>query len=90
MYGKVGNSIIYQKHVNVCQTWDFFWSDMGVSKSRGTPKSSILIGLSTISNPFFEVPLFLQTAMYIYIYVNITIILCIYNCILDTTKREYS
>ena len=33
---------------------------MGVSKNNGTPKSSILIGFSTINHPF-RVPLFLET-----------------------------
>ena len=33
---------------------------MGVSKNRGTPKSSILIGISIINHPFW-VPLFLET-----------------------------
>ena len=34
--------------------------DMGVSKNRGTPKSSILIGFSIINHPF-GVPLFSDT-----------------------------
>ena len=33
---------------------------MGVSENRGTPKSSILIGISIINHPFW-VPLFLET-----------------------------
>ena len=33
---------------------------MGVSKNNGTPKSSILIGVSIINHPF-GVPLFLET-----------------------------
>ena len=32
--------------------------DMGVAKSRGTPKSSILIGFSIINHPFWDTPLF--------------------------------
>ena len=36
---------------------------MGVSRNRGTPKSSILIGFSIINHPFWGtgVPLFSQT-----------------------------
>ncbi len=34
---------------------------MGVSKNRGTPKSSILIGFSIIFTIHFGVPLFLET-----------------------------
>ena len=38
---------------------------MGVSKNNGTPKSSILIGVSTINHPFRGVfPLFLETPIY--------------------------
>ena len=36
---------------------------MGVSKNRGTPKSSILIGFSIIYHPFW-VPLFLETPIF--------------------------
>ena len=32
--------------------------DMGVSKNNGTPKSSILIGFSTINHPFGDTPIF--------------------------------
>jgi len=40
--------------------------DMGVSKNRGTPKSSILIGFSIINHPF-GIPLFFgNTHMMIY------------------------
>ena len=31
---------------------------MGVSKNRGTPKSSILIGFSLINHPFWGTPIF--------------------------------
>ena len=31
---------------------------MGVSKTRGTPKSSILIGFSIINHPFWDTPFF--------------------------------
>ena len=37
---------------------------LGVSKNKGTPKSSILIGFSIINHPFWVVfPLFLETPM---------------------------
>ena len=36
----------------------FCWLDMGVSKNRGTPKSSILIGFSIINHPFWGYPYF--------------------------------
>ncbi len=36
--------------------------DMGVSKNKGTPKSSILIGFGTIINhPFWDTPIFGNT-----------------------------
>ena len=35
--------------------------DTGVSKSRGTPKSSILIGFSIINHPFWGNPIFGNT-----------------------------
>jgi len=34
------------------------WDQMGVSKNRDTPKSSILIGFSIINHPFFGYPYF--------------------------------
>ena len=34
---------------------------MGVSKNRGTPKSSILIGFSIINHPFWGTPIFGNT-----------------------------
>ena len=40
---------------------------MGVSKNRGTPKSSILIGFSIINHPFWGIPIFGNTHI-IYIY----------------------
>ena len=33
---------------------------MGVSKNRGTPKSSILIGFSIINHPFWGAPIFVN------------------------------
>ena len=41
----------------------FLQIDIGVSKNRGTPKSSILIGFSIINHPF-GVPLFLETPIF--------------------------
>ena len=38
-------------------------SHMGVSKNRGTPKSSILIGFSIINHPFWGTPTFGNTHM---------------------------
>ena len=39
---------------------------MGVSKNSGTPKSSILIGFSIINHPFWGIPIFGNTHIYIY------------------------
>ena len=39
---------------------------MGVSKNKGTPKSSILIRFSTINHPFWGTPIFGNTHIYIY------------------------
>ncbi len=36
---------------------------MGVSKNNGTPKSSILIGVSIIYHPFWGTPIFGNTQM---------------------------
>ena len=48
--------VIKKKNIN----WTCFKINMGVSKNRGTPKSSIFIGLSMINHPFWGVfPLFL-------------------------------
>ena len=42
----------------------FFLMEMGVSKNRGTPKSSILIELSIINHPFWgPTPIFGNTQM---------------------------
>jgi len=40
----------------------------GVSKNRGTPKSSILIGFSIINHPFWGNPIFGNTHLYIHIH----------------------
>ena len=34
---------------------------MGVSKNRGTPKSSILIGFSIVNHPFWDISIFGNT-----------------------------
>ncbi len=50
---------------------------MGVSKNRGTrgtPKSSILIGFSIIFTIHFGEPLFLETSIYIYIHIELYIL----------------
>ena len=46
--------------LDCCDLIRIICSQMGVSKNRGTPKSSILIGFSIINHPFWgENPLFL-------------------------------
>ena len=53
-------------------TFLFFWGesarfpfDMGVSKNRGTPKSSILIGFSIINRPFWGTAIFGNTLIWL-------------------------
>ena len=50
------------KHIPSKGSWEdelhFRWWDMGVSKNRGIPKSSILIGFSIINHPFWGTPIF--------------------------------
>ena len=41
--------------------WNGWISHLGVSKNRGTPKSSILIGFSIINHPFWGTPIFGNT-----------------------------
>ena len=36
-------------------------NDLGVSKNKGAPKSSILIGFSIINHPFWGTPIFGNT-----------------------------
>ena len=43
---------------------------MDVSKNRGTPKSSILIGFSLINHPFWGTPIFGNTHMLLYVWPN--------------------
>ena len=40
---------------------DFLRFHMGVSRNRGTPKSSMLIGFSLINHPFWGTPIFGNT-----------------------------
>ena len=42
-----------------------FKSETGVSKNNGIPKSSILIGFSIINHPFWGIPIFGNTQMYL-------------------------
>ena len=51
--------------LSFCMIWSFYlhWPRklpkyVGVSKNSGTPKSSILIGFSTINHPFWGTPIF--------------------------------
>ena len=39
---------------------------MGVSKNRGTPKSSIIIGFSIINHPFWGTSIFGNAHVYLY------------------------
>ena len=53
----------------VFEGMDSLWNGrtyMGVSKNRGTPKSSILIGFSIINHPFWGTPIFGNIHIYIY------------------------
>ena len=43
---------------------------MDVSKNRGTPKSSILIGFSIINRPFWGTPIFGNTHIHVYTNIN--------------------
>ncbi len=52
-----------------CSNIIFCFQYMGVSKNRGTPKSSILIGFSIINHPFWDTmgyPIFGNTHIFIY------------------------
>ena len=56
-----GHSIDFDYVFQTC--WDLSF-DMGVSKNRGTPKSSILIGFSIINHPFWGTPIFGNTYIF--------------------------
>ena len=51
---------IYLEDTPKPSTWqqDLHSKDVGVSKNNGTPKSSILIGFSSINHPFWGTPIF--------------------------------
>ena len=41
------------------------FDDMGVAENRGTPKSFILIGFSIMNHPFWGIPIFGNTHMFL-------------------------
>ena len=41
-----------------------FFLDLGVSKNNGSPKSTILIGVSIINHPFWGTPIFGNTHLF--------------------------
>ena len=47
--------------VTLQKTTTLPYTVVGVSKNRGTPKSSILIGISIINHPFWDTPIFGNT-----------------------------
>ncbi len=54
------------------ETWEVItkqWYNMGVSKNRGTPKSSISIGFSIINHPFWGTIIFGNTHIISYNYI---------------------
>ena len=51
-------------YTNIYNIYNYIY--MGVSKNNGTTKSSILIGFSIISHPFWGTPIFGNTHIYIY------------------------
>ena len=58
----VGDELGPKKAIEVLQEFLGKFSEyMGVSKNRGTPKSSILIGISIINHPFWGTPIFGNT-----------------------------
>ena len=64
-YGSYGSYGGYQPGPpKVMGSGYFLCPEMGVSKNRGTPKSSILIGFSIINHPFWGTPIFGNTQMY--------------------------
>ena len=61
--------MVSELHVlfTTCNACNFFAMQciyIGVSKNRGTPKSSILIGFSIINHPFWGTPIFGNTHMF--------------------------
>ena len=49
--------------LDALKTHSFEQLVMGVSENGGTPKSSILIGISSINRPFWDTPIFGNTLM---------------------------
>ena len=54
--------VVFWKRKFLCGNWNCY---VGVSKNRGTPKSSILIGFSIINHPFWGIPIFGNTHVHI-------------------------
>ena len=67
-----------------CPWFIYLYIYMGVSENRGTPKSSILIGISIINHPFWGTPIFGNTHIWI-LYVDICTVL-----MLSSTYYSYS
>ena len=64
---KLGSLKVTQQFLCLLIIFIVHQDEMGVSKNNGTPKSSILIGLSIINHPFWGVfPLFLETSRYVW------------------------
>ena len=60
---KVSSNILWSS-LHRLQVINYCWNnEMGVSKNRGTPKSSILIGFSIINRPFWGTPIFGNSQM---------------------------
>ena len=49
---------------------------MGVSKNNGTPKSSILIGVSIINHPFWGTPIFGNTVLLLVVKYRVRSLFC--------------
>ena len=64
MVAMVATAVTSQGHPRFWGSGYFLCLKMGVSKNRGTPKSSILIGFSIINHPFWGTPIFGNTQMY--------------------------
>ncbi len=56
---------LFHTHWLVISILEDMFKHMGVSKNRGTPKSSILIGFSIINHPFWGIPIFGNTNIFI-------------------------
>ena len=58
IFSQLFTKVMTLKSLKSCGCSILSFSDMGVSKNNGTPKSSILIGFSIINHPFRGTPLF--------------------------------